>query len=214
MVTPNNYRAVSIMVVPAVVPSAIIPTVISVVPVAIVSVVATDPETELLRTGERRCCHTECRHCGEDITNLPHCASPFAGYDWQTRRECRRSGNSRETLLNRRSPSLQCGSTSSSRSREQRRPSGRYKIDPGDVAPRGLGIAGSSTSADSVQPDAVVSRACSFRSRMTWPPAQPCAGQPAACARPPAPFQSPVDLGSAQRALVRNTMDSTITTSP
>src|SRR4051812_41821817 len=120
MVTPNNYRAVSIMVVPAVVPSAIIPTVISVVPVTIVSVVATDPETELLSTGERRCCHTECRHCGEDITNLPHCASPFAGYDWQTRKKCRRSGNSRETLLNKCSPSLQCGSTSSSRDLQAR----------------------------------------------------------------------------------------------
>jgi hypothetical protein len=77
MLTPNNYRAVSIMIVPAVVPSAIKATVISVVPVAIISVVATDPETELLSTGERRCCHAECRHSGENITMLPHCASPL-----------------------------------------------------------------------------------------------------------------------------------------
>jgi hypothetical protein len=34
----------------------------------------------------------------------------LACYDYQPVGKCRRSGNSRETLLNRRSPSLQCGS--------------------------------------------------------------------------------------------------------
>ncbi|MGY4365261.1 flavoprotein [Bradyrhizobium sp. LB1.3] len=77
VVTPNDYRAVSIMVVPTTVPAAIIATVKPVVPVTIVPVVATDPETELLSTGEPRCCHAECRHSGENITSLPHCASPL-----------------------------------------------------------------------------------------------------------------------------------------
>jgi hypothetical protein len=73
MVTPDDYSAIPIMVVPAAMPTTIISTVIAIVAVAVAVAVAvvitvtTEPEPEFLRARYRRRSNRKGRYCGEYV---------------------------------------------------------------------------------------------------------------------------------------------------